>query len=63
MANIEVEPATLTLEEAAKKLGIGRDLAYRLAKASRFPGLLRLGGKYVVSKTQLENFLSGTEGI
>lgn len=44
---------TITVEEAAKALSIGRGLAYRLAREGTLPGVLPLGGRYVVSRDAL----------
>ena len=59
MTTGNVEPATLKVEEAAKRLGIGRQTAYQLAREGKLPGALRLGGRIVVSKRLLESFLDG----
>ena len=56
----KVEPATLSVEEAAKRLGIGRSLAYDLARRGELPGAIRLGEKrIVVSRMQLQSFIEG----
>ena len=52
-----LECKTLTVEEAAKLLGIGRSLAYDLAQSGELPGARRLGGRYIVSKAVLLAFL------
>lgn len=44
---------TVTVEEAGELLGIGRGLAYRLARSGKLPGVLKLGGRYVVSVSRL----------
>lgn len=52
-------PATMTVEAAARRLGIGRQLAYSLASEGKLPGALRLGKKrIVVSTVLLEAFLT-----
>ena len=53
------EAATIDLETAARRIGIGRSLAYQLAQQGKFPGLLSLGHRYLVSRIQLENFIEG----
>ena len=53
---------TLKVEEAAKMLGISRQLAYTLASQNKLPGALRLGRRIVVSRKVLEKFLEGNEG-
>ena len=53
-----MEPATLSIDEAAHILGIGRTLAYELARQGEFPGLLRIGQKRLrVSRIALDRFL------
>ena len=52
--------ATLTIEEAAGKLGISRKHAYELAAADRLPvPVIRLGRRLVVSRLALERVLAG----
>ncbi len=54
------KPQTLTVEEAAERLGISRTLAYELAKADRLPApVFRLGRRLVVSRLALERVLRG----
>jgi excisionase family DNA binding protein len=52
---------TLTVEEAARALGIGRSLAYELARRGELP-TLRLGRRLLVSKAALDRMLSSIEG-
>jgi excisionase family DNA binding protein len=52
---------TISVESAAKTLGIGRQTAYNLAREGRFPGAIRLGRRIVVSKRVLERFLDGQD--
>ena len=50
--------ATMSVEEAAQLLGIGRSLAYDLARRGELPGVLRLGEKRLrVSRPALERYL------
>jgi excisionase family DNA binding protein len=51
------ECKTVTIEEAAKILGIGRSLAYGLAQLGELPGCRKLGGRYIVSRAGLLAFL------
>lgn len=51
---VEDTPATISVEEAAARLGIGRQLAYRLARSAELPGVLRLGSRYRVSVARLD---------
>ena len=53
------ETATIKVEEAARILGIGRQLAYDLARQKRLPGALHLGRRIVVSRIALQAFLDG----
>ena len=50
----ETVAATITVDAAARRLGIGRQLAYDLANQGRLPGALRLGRRFVVSRKILE---------
>ena len=53
------ENPTLSVEEAANVLGIGRSLAYDLARRGELPGVLRLGHKRLrVSRVALEQYLA-----
>jgi excisionase family DNA binding protein len=52
------EKLTLTVPEAAKRLGVGRNTAYEGIKRGEIPSL-RIGGRLVVPKVQLERLLSG----
>lgn len=54
------EKLTYSVPEAAEALGIGRNLAYELAKRGKLPGLIRLGEKrVVVSKLAIDRLLQG----
>lgn len=55
----EEKRRTATIDEWAKAFGIGRALAYTLAKRGEIPGLLRLGSRYVVSRVAMERMLAG----
>jgi excisionase family DNA binding protein len=49
---------TISVEEAAKMLGISRNLGYNLARHGKLPGVLKLGEKrLVVSKAAIERLL------
>jgi hypothetical protein len=51
-------PVTVDLTVAGRALGLGRTLAYDLAKRGAFPvRLLRLGVKYRVSRADLLRYL------
>lgn len=49
---------TLTVDETARCLGIGRSLCYELVRQGRIPAI-RLGGKWVISKAGLERMING----
>jgi excisionase family DNA binding protein len=50
---------TLTIEETAIALGIGRTAAYAAAASGEIPAR-RIGRRYVVPKAALEAFLGAT---
>lgn len=61
-ARYKPSPHTMTIEEAAEMLGIGRYLAYKLAREGRFPTrVLRIGKLYRVPRSDIERLL-GIEG-
>ena len=54
------QPATMTIEEAARLLGIGRQTAYDLAARGELPGAHRLGKRWIVSRKTLEAWLNAS---
>lgn len=50
---------TVTVEQAARQLGIGRGHAYELARRGELPGVIRLGRRFVVSRAALDRALAG----
>lgn len=52
--------ATLTVEQAAKILGVGRSLAYSAAASGELP-TIRLGRRLLVPRVRLEALLNGDE--
>jgi excisionase family DNA binding protein len=52
-----VEPGTITVREASRVLGIGLNTAYELARKGELPGVIKLGGRFVVSKAALNRLL------
>jgi excisionase family DNA binding protein len=63
MGTHEADRSTLTVEEAAARLGISRTLAYELARTGRLPvPVLRLGRRVLVSRLALERVLAA-EGV
>jgi len=59
VSETKIEPLTMTVGEAARKLGISRASAYELARRGELPGATRLGGRVVVSRRQLERVVNG----
>ena len=59
---IREEALTITVEEAARLLGISRQTAYNLAAAGELPGVLRLGRRLVVGKKAILDALAGKSG-
>lgn len=53
------QPATVTVESAARELGISRGHAYALAQAGTLPGVIKLGTRYVVSRSVLTRVVNG----
>lgn len=53
---------TLTVEEAAKVLGIGRTLAYQMVREGTLP-TLRFGGRRVVPRQALDRMLAGNADL
>jgi excisionase family DNA binding protein len=52
-----MERQTLTVEEAAEVLGISRSSAYLAVKRGDLP-VIKIGRRYVVSKSALERLLA-----
>jgi len=55
---LKVENQTYKIGEAAQILGISRQAAYALARNDELPGGRKLGGRFVVSKIELEIYLN-----
>jgi excisionase family DNA binding protein len=53
---LALDRATYTIEQAARVLGISRNLAYACARAGEIP-TIKLGGRLVVPKLALERML------
>ena len=59
-----VERGTISLQEAAIRLGIGKSHAYQLASTDRFPcRVLRIGRIYRIPKADLERLLGEREPV
>lgn len=54
---MEPEKATLTVEEAATLLGIGRQLAYAKVKTGEIPAI-KIGRRFLVPRAALERLLT-----
>lgn len=50
---------TLTVEEAAGVLGIGRNSAYQAVRQGKLP-VIRLGKRYLIPRTALDEWLRET---
>ena len=59
MANPKITALTMSVDQAARMLGISRGFAYELAKTNRLPGAIHLGGRIVVSRSKLEAAING----
>ena len=59
---MEEERLTLTVEETAKLLGIGRQLAYERVKTGEIPSL-KLGRRLVVPRRALEKLLEEPKSL
>ena len=54
------ERATVTIEEAARMLGLGRSSAFSLAQTGQFPvPVIRAGRRWLVPRAPLERLLNG----
>jgi len=53
---MQTERLTITVEEAAKELGISRALAYEMARTGKLP-TLRFGRRLVVPRRAIERLL------
>ncbi|MBO0732296.1 MAG: helix-turn-helix domain-containing protein [Acidimicrobiaceae bacterium] len=59
---VNLESGTYTLEETAKRLGIGTATAYRLAASGELPvRVYNIGGQKRTLKAQVERFLTDGE--
>jgi excisionase family DNA binding protein len=58
---IAADPNVLSVPQAAKRLGISKDLAYELARRGELPGAFRLGRRWLVSAVRLGHAVHGSE--
>jgi len=57
MCNLDDEKKTLSVEEAARYLGIGRNTAYECVRKGEIPSI-RLGRRILVPRNRLEQLLN-----
>ncbi len=62
MTHTRIEPALLSVDEAAAFLGIGRSKAYELARSDELPGIVRVGRSLRVSRRRLEEWIERESG-
>ena len=58
-ATESVPSLTVSVPVAAQMIGISRGYAFELARRGELPGIVKLGGRYVVSRRVLEETLNG----
>ena len=51
--------ATYTVADLAEMLGVSERHVHRLKQAKEIPGLMKLGGRVVFAKVQVDRWLSG----
>lgn len=49
---------TVTVEELAAILGIGRNLCYEVVRRGDIPGVIRLGNRIVISRSAIDSMLT-----
>jgi excisionase family DNA binding protein len=54
-------PKVLTIDQAAKELGVCRNLVYQQVRAGKLPGWLRIGDRWLIGRERWEKFLSGEQ--
>ncbi len=53
---------TVSLEQCAQQLGIGRATAYKLAKKNELPvPVIRVGTRYLIPRRSLDRLLEGEQ--
>ena len=58
---VGADPYVTSVPEAARLLGISKDLAYDLARCGELPGAFQLGRRWRVSLVRLRAVVHGTE--
>lgn len=53
-----IDPRTITVEQAAAELGIGRNQAYEAVHAGQIPSI-RIGRRILIPKEAFERLISG----
>jgi excisionase family DNA binding protein len=48
---------TYSVEEAAEMIGLSRNAAYRACRAGDFPGLIKVGRRYLISKVEFDRLV------
>lgn len=56
--NTEMQPETLSVEQARKVLGLSKNSIYNAIHAGEIPSI-KIGGKILVPRRQLERLLAG----
>lgn len=56
---LTIERATLTVSEAARRLGLSRSGLYELCRRGEAPGMIKLGRRIVFSKVAIIRLLDG----
>ena len=51
------EKLTYSVEEAAKRIGVGKNAVYELAKAGKIP-FIRIGRRYVINAKQFDDWFN-----
>ncbi len=59
-ASWEAEKLVYSIPEVADKLGICRNLAYKLVKENKIPGVIHLGRRTVISVATFKKFTEGS---
>jgi excisionase family DNA binding protein len=70
MAEPKLRPALIpaddnlfSLTDAATWLGVSRDQAYALARAGQFPGAIRVGSRWRVSRRRYDHVIHGSAQV
>ena len=58
MPRIESTPTVMTVMDAARALGIGIGMAYRMAELGTLPGVIKIGKRYMVARQVIDKVLA-----